>query len=89
MCVFTRVDGTAEVKYIERRHEDMKEAVVGDMIGINVKSVVKDTLRRGYVCGDPFNDPPAEAEMFVAQIVVTSHPNGIHVVIKTSVLVFK
>ena len=48
-------------------------------MGINVKLVDRRTLRRGYVCGNAKDDPPAETAMFYAQIIVIEH-QGIKVV---------
>lgn len=44
------------------------------MKGVSVKDV-----RRGHVAGQEKVDPPAEAESFVAQVIVLNHPGQISV----------
>ncbi|KAJ5078655.1 elongation factor 1-alpha 1 [Anaeramoeba ignava] len=56
---------TTEVKSIEMHHESLPEALPGDNVGFNIKSVAVKDLRRGYVCGDAKTDPPAEVSSFV------------------------
>jgi elongation factor 1-alpha len=69
---------TTEVKSIEMHHEQLAQAVPGDNIGFNVKNVSVKDIRRGYVCGDAKNDPPAEAADFTAQVIIMAHPGQIH-----------
>jgi len=69
---------TTEVKSIEMHHESLAEALPGDNIGFNVKSVAVKDIRRGNVAGDSKNDPPAEAENFTAQVIILNHPGQIH-----------
>jgi len=69
---------TTEVKSIEMHHEQLNQAVPGDNIGFNVKNVSVKDIRRGYVCGDAKNDPPAEAADFTAQVIIMQHPGQIH-----------
>jgi elongation factor 1-alpha len=69
---------TTEVKSIEMHHESLPEAVPGDNIGFNVKSVAVKDIRRGNVAGDAKNDPPAESTDFTAQVIVLNHPGQIH-----------
>jgi elongation factor 1-alpha len=69
---------TTEVKTIEMHHENLLQAVPGDNIGFNVKSVSIKDIRRGMVCGDAKIDPPMETESFTAQVVVLNHPGQIH-----------
>merc|ERR1712170_68887 len=59
-------------------HEQIAEAKPGDNIGFNVKNVSVKDIRRGFVCGDSTNDPPAEVETFNAQVIVLNHPGQIH-----------
>jgi len=66
-----------EVKSIEMHHEAIQEALPGDNIGFNVKNVAVNQLRRGYVCGDAKNDPPAKTQSFQAQVIVLNHPGQI------------
>jgi len=69
---------TTEVKSIEMHHESLPEAVPGDNIGFNVKSVAVKDIRRGNVAGDAKNDPPLESVDFTAQVIVLNHPGQIH-----------
>jgi len=69
---------TTEVKSVEMHHEQLVQAVPGDNIGFNVKNVAVKDLRRGFVAGDSKNDPPAETEYFVAQVIILQHPGQIH-----------
>jgi elongation factor 1-alpha len=69
---------TTEVKSIEMHHESLPEAVPGDNIGFNVKSVAVKDIRRGNVAGDVKNHPPAESTDFTAQVIVLNHPGQIH-----------
>ena len=48
------------------------QAIPGDNVGFNVKSVNVRDLKRGYVAGDSKNKPPFEAASFDAQVSMTS-----------------
>jgi elongation factor 1-alpha len=67
---------TAEVKTIESHHVDMKEAIAGDNIGVNLRGVGKGEIKRGSVLG-PVSSPPTIAKAFRAQIIVVHHPTAI------------
>lgn len=67
-----------EVKKIETHHQELPEAGPGDNIGINVKGVEKNQIKRGFVLGD-VNSPPTVVKSFTAQIVVLNHPSAIGV----------
>jgi elongation factor 1-alpha len=69
---------SSEVKSIEMHHQMLEQAKPGDNIGFNVRGLSVKDIRRGYVAGDHKNDPPMEAESFVAQIIVLQHPGQIH-----------
>jgi len=69
---------TTEVKSVEMHHEALESANPGDNVGFNVKNVAVKDIRRGFVCGDSKNDPPAETDNFVAQVIVLNHPGLIH-----------
>jgi len=69
---------TTEVKSVEMHHESMESASPGDNVGFNIKNVAVKDIRRGFVCGDSKNDPPAETESFTAQVIVLNHPGLIH-----------
>lgn len=69
---------TGECKSVEMHHNALDQAIPGDNVGFSVRGVSVKDIRRGYVCGDAKNDPPMEAESFIAQIIVLNHPNQIH-----------
>merc|ERR1711916_134156 len=64
-------------KSVEMHHEAMDEALPGDNVGFNVKSVSVKDIRRGMVAGDSKNDPPMEAANFTAQVIILNHPGQI------------
>lgn len=67
-----------EVKTIEMHHEQLKQAIPGDNVGLSCKGFGKRDLQRGDVMGHPDNVPTV-AEEFTAQIVVLNHPSVITV----------
>ncbi len=67
---------TGEVKTIEMHHENIAAAQPGDNVGVNMRGVDKNQIRRGDVAG-PTNDPPTVAKAFTAQIMVLNHPSVI------------
>jgi elongation factor 1-alpha len=67
---------TGEVKTIEMHHEQLNEALPGDNVGVNIRGVDKNQIRRGDVAG-PTNNPPTVAKSFTAQIMVLNHPSVI------------
>jgi len=67
---------TGEVKTIEMHHEQINEAMPGDNVGVNMRGLSKNEVRRGDVAG-PVNDPPTVAKSFKAQIMVLNHPSVI------------
>jgi len=69
---------TTEVKSVEMHHEALTQAIPGDNVGFNVKNVSVKDIRRGMVAGDSKNDPPAETESFLAQVIILNHPGQIH-----------
>ena len=62
---------------IEMHHESMEEAIPGDIIGFNLKSVSCKDIKRGFVAGDPNNDPPMDTESFTAYVIILNHPGEI------------
>jgi elongation factor 1-alpha len=64
---------TGELKSIEMHHEQMKEAGPGSNVGISIRGIGKDDLRRGDVLGDATN-PPTVAKQFTGRIIVLNHP---------------
>jgi len=77
VVTFAPVGLTTEVKSVEMHHEALAEALPGDNVGFNVKSVSVKELRRGYVCGDSKNDPPKGCASFLAQVIIMNHPGQI------------
>ncbi|MCL6500584.1 MAG: translation elongation factor EF-1 subunit alpha [Candidatus Pacearchaeota archaeon] len=67
---------TGEVKTIEMHHEQLKEGIAGDNVGLNIRGIGKADVARGDVIALSSN-PPAVAEEFVAQIAVINHPTVI------------
>jgi elongation factor 1-alpha len=67
-----------EVKSIEMHHEQMPQAEPGDNVGINVRGLGKEDMRRGDVIGHP-NSPPSVVKEFTAKIAVLNHPTVITV----------
>jgi len=65
-----------EVKSIEMHHEQLPQAEPGDNVGINVRGLGKEDLRRGDVIGHP-NNPPTVAKEFTARLVILNHPTVI------------
>jgi len=68
------IDG--EIRSIEMHHEQMKEAVAGDNVGINIRGVGKKDIARGDVVCEA-SKPATIAEEFTAQIAVINHPTVI------------
>lgn len=78
VVVFSPTDNKAtEVKSIEMHHEALEQAIPGDNIGFNIKNIAVNQIRRGNVCGELKNDPPAETQSFEAQVIVMNHPGEI------------
>merc|ERR1711898_81255 len=69
---------SSEVKSVEMHHESLAEAVPGDNVGFNIKGLSVKDIKRGYVASDSKNDPAADTEMFLAQVIVLNHPGQIH-----------
>ena len=59
---------------IERHHRDLREAVAGDQVGVNMKGLSHiqwRQLRRGNVAGEPNCHPPSACESFEAKVIIT------------------
>jgi len=67
---------TGEAKTIEMHHEQISQAIPGDNIGVNMRGIAKNDIRRGDVAG-PVSNPPTVAKSFTAQIMVLNHPSVI------------
>merc|ERR1712156_925499 len=77
VVTFAPMNVTTEVKSVEMHHEQVDQATPGDNVGFNVKNVSVKDIRRGNVCSDSNNDPAADTEMFVAQVIVFTPPGQI------------
>merc|ERR1739846_299162 len=77
VVTFGPVGTSTEVKSVEMHHEKVESASPGDNVGFNVKNLSVKDIKRGYVCSDSKNDPAADTEMFVAQVIVLNHPGEI------------
>lgn len=77
VVTFAPANVSTEVKSIEMHHEQLAEAIPGDNVGFNVKNLSVKDIRRGFVCGNSKQDPPREAESFLAQVIVLNHPGQI------------
>ncbi|MBW6462534.1 MAG: translation elongation factor EF-1 subunit alpha [DPANN group archaeon] len=65
-----------DVKSIEMHHTQMPEALPGDNVGVSIKGLGKNDVKRGDIIGETSN-PPTMVEEFTAQIVVLQHPSVI------------
>lgn len=74
--IFMPANKVGEVKSIEMHHETLPQAVPGDNVGVNVRGIAKNDIRRGDVAG-PMDNPPIVAKSFIAQILVINHPSVI------------
>jgi elongation factor 1-alpha len=77
MVHFAPCNMVSEVKTVEMHHNQLSQALPGDNVGFNVRNLSIKDIRPGYVAGDSKNDPPAEAESFIAQVVILNHPGSI------------
>jgi elongation factor 1-alpha len=65
-----------EVKSIEMHHKSVPQAGPGDNVGINVRGIGKNDVKKGDVMGLTSN-PPAVVKEFTGQIFVLQHPTAI------------
>ena len=72
--VFQPSNKTGEVKSIEMHHEEIPQAVPGDNVGVNIRGLAKNDIRRGDVAG-PTDNPPTVVKTFTAQVAVLQHPS--------------
>ena len=66
----------SEVKSIESYKKDVREAEVGDDVGIALKGVDRAKIKRGYVMGNT-ETPPISVKEFSGRIMIIKHPKGI------------
>jgi elongation factor 1-alpha len=62
-----------DLKSIEMHHEQMPTAGPGDNVGISIRGIGKDDLKRGDVLAEVSN-PATVAKEFKARIIVLNHP---------------
>ena len=69
------------VQSIEMHHTPLEEAVPGDNVGINVKGIAAEEVKRGDVIG-PKDNPPSvvgpDRGTFIARVIVLWHPTRIY-----------
>ncbi|BDR92316.1 translation elongation factor EF-1 subunit alpha [Vulcanisaeta souniana] len=65
-----------DVRSIETHHMKLEQAQPGDNVGINVRGIEKDDVKRGDVMGHLAN-PPTVAEEIVARLAVLWHPTAV------------
>mmetsp|Transcript_21380 Transcript_21380/g.49779 ORF Transcript_21380/g.49779 Transcript_21380/m.49779 type:complete len:446 (-) Transcript_21380:95-1432(-) len=66
----------AEVRSVLKDSDRVNEAKGGEIVSVGLGSSVKD-IRRGMVLSFLTNDPAADTEHFLAQVVVLDHPGRI------------
>ena len=64
---------TGELKSIEMHHEQMKTAEPGDNVGISIRGIGKQDIKRGDCLGT-VDSPPTVAKEFTARIIILNHP---------------
>ena len=74
--IFMPSGKVGEVKSMEMHHEAIPVAEPGDNIGINVRGISKEDVKRGDVIGS-VSSPPIVAKSFIAQIMILNHPSVI------------
>ncbi len=67
-----------DVKSIQMHYQDLPQAEPGDNVGVAIRGVEKNQVKRGDVIGKVDN-PPTVAEEFTARVVVVWHPSAIAV----------
>mmetsp|Transcript_61743 Transcript_61743/g.174421 ORF Transcript_61743/g.174421 Transcript_61743/m.174421 type:complete len:449 (+) Transcript_61743:127-1473(+) len=76
--VFSPSGYVGEVKSIRKDGQQVSEAKGGDIVSVAFGDAVPtEELHRGMVLSSASNDPAAEAESFLAQVVVLDHPGRI------------
>lgn len=67
-----------EVKSIEMHHESIPQGMPGDNVGVNIRGLSKNDIKRGDVAG-PVDKPPMVVKSFTARIMVLNHPSVVTV----------
>jgi elongation factor 1-alpha len=68
---------TSVAKSVEMHHEQLEEALPGDIVGAAIKGISVTDLKIGYVLSDTNNQPAQDTEYFLAQVIVMNHPGQI------------
>ncbi|MFP3161700.1 MAG: translation elongation factor EF-1 subunit alpha [Acidilobus sp.] len=68
----------ADVKSIQMHYQDLPQAEPGDNVGVALRGVEKNQVKRGDVIGHT-DSPPIVAEEFTARVVIVWHPSAIAV----------
>ena len=74
---FAPSDVTTECKDVEMHHEKLEQAVPGDNVGFNVKSISVKDIKRGNVASNAKDDPAKETAEFFSQVIIMNHPGQI------------
>jgi len=69
---------TGEIRSIEEWKKPIREASVGQEVGMSIRGVGRKDVRVGYVVGTP-DSPPTVPIEFLAQVSIFDHPSGLHV----------
>lgn len=76
--VFSPSGYVGEVSSVHRGGEQVAEGKGGDIVSVSLgDSVSAEYLRRGMVASSVSNDPAADAETFLARVLVLDHPGSI------------
>ena len=75
--MFGPLEIVAEIKSVEKQHENLPQAASGDKVGYDLKNVVVKDLKRGFVASDSKSDPAQSIGSFEAQVIVMNHPGQI------------
>lgn len=68
----------AEVESLQIGDKSVAEASTGDVVSFSVGDAIASTdVKRGMVVSSKANDPAADAESFLAQVIILEHPGSI------------
>jgi len=67
------------VKSIQKFHENISEALPGDIVGFSLtnKKLSDKNLMRGYVASNSKDEPAMEAAKFTSRVIIINHPSVI------------
>mmetsp|Transcript_115623 Transcript_115623/g.181914 ORF Transcript_115623/g.181914 Transcript_115623/m.181914 type:complete len:447 (-) Transcript_115623:36-1376(-) len=76
--IFSPGGREAEVRSLQIDGEDASEAKGGDIVGFSIgDDHGPDDIRRGMIASSSSNDPAADCEAMIAQVIVLDHPGSI------------